>query len=92
MGRVSPKLYCCKRCGHLEMITTNHYGQCWSAGQFNVCPTCPPWAKYPEFGGSTVWECVDEPPVDDLHSGCKGCGCGPDEGCECPPQRVFDEI
>jgi hypothetical protein len=29
----------------------------------NCCPKCPPWAKYPEFGGSTVWECVEPLPA-----------------------------
>jgi hypothetical protein len=24
-----------------------------------VCPRCPPHAKYPEFGGQTIWECIE---------------------------------
>lgn len=42
--------------------TTNHYGQTYSFGKFNTCPKCPPYAKYPEFGESTVWDCVEEKP------------------------------
>lgn len=57
----TPKLYRCTRCGHEAMQTTNHYGNTWSHGHFNTCPKCPPWAKYPEFGGHTVWECVEKP-------------------------------
>ena len=50
-------------------ITTNHYGECYSLGHFNCCPACPPHAKYPEFGGSTAWECIEPrseqgPPVE----------------------------
>lgn len=25
----------------------------------NTCPACPPFKKYPEFGGATVWDCVE---------------------------------
>lgn len=53
------KEYRCKRCGHTMRITTNHYGECYSLGHFNCCPACPPYAKYPEFGGSTTWECIE---------------------------------
>lgn len=53
------KKYKCSRCGFVKEIDTNHYGPCWSIGHFNCCPACPPWAKYPEFGGRTVWECME---------------------------------
>jgi hypothetical protein len=53
------KKYACKRCGHVELIKTNHYDPCWSVGHHNTCPACPPWAKYPEYGGHTVWTCVE---------------------------------
>ena len=53
------KSYKCKRCGHVTTQTTNHYGETYSLGRFNTCPNCPPWAKYAEFGGSTVWECIE---------------------------------
>ena len=56
----SEKQYRCTRCGHVKKIKTNHFGSCWSYGHFNCCPVCPPWAKYPEFGGSTTWECLDK--------------------------------
>ena len=52
----SHKLYMCTRCGCKKEIKTNHDGNCWSWGKVNTCPQCPPWAKYPEFGGSTTWE------------------------------------
>ena len=57
----APKKYRCRRCGHVAEQTTNHWGPTWSWGRVNACPECPPWAKYPEYGGQTVWDCVDEP-------------------------------
>jgi hypothetical protein len=59
MSKQTFKTYRCKKCGHEQQIKTNHYGPCWSWGHYNCCPDCPPYAKYPEFGGSTVWECVE---------------------------------
>ena len=56
------KRYRCDRCGYVVEQTTNHYGPTWSWGHVNVCPKCPPWAKYPEFGGQTTWTCLDQPP------------------------------
>ncbi len=61
-GKISSKLYRCKRCGHEERKDTNHFGECYSWGHVNTCPKCPPWAKYPEFGGSTTWVCVEPVP------------------------------
>lgn len=61
---LKPKRYKCRRCGHVVTQTTNHYGDTWSFGNWNCCPNCPPWAKYPEFGGQTVWECIDVPDTD----------------------------
>ena len=61
---VTVKRYRCKRCGHEQEISTNHYGECYSWGHVNTCPACPPWAKYSEFGGSTTWECVTPCPPD----------------------------
>ena len=58
---ITPKRYRCKRCGHVETQSTNHYGDTWSCGHVNCCPKCPPWAKYSEFGGQTVWECLEKP-------------------------------
>lgn len=63
-GKISAKRYRCKRCGHVKQISTNHYGECYSAGHFNVCPACPPHAKYPEYCGSTTWECLETCPPD----------------------------
>lgn len=56
----SNKKYACERCGHETVQNTNHYGKTWSWGRFNTCPNCPPWAKYPEFGGSTKWICLEK--------------------------------
>jgi len=58
----TPKRYKCRECGHETTQTTNHYGPTWSWGRSNACPKCPPYKKYSEFGGKTVWDCVDEPP------------------------------
>lgn len=62
--KIERKAYKCKRCGTEKLIETNHFGECYSAGHYNTCPSCPPWAKYPEFGGTTTWECVAKPPGD----------------------------
>lgn len=58
---ISTKSYRCQRCGHITQQETNHYGATWSFGRSNTCPKCPPWAKYPEFGGGTIWECTQVP-------------------------------
>lgn len=58
---IKAKRYACKRCGHVRKIETNHYGECYSLGRHNACPACPPWAKYPEFGGHTTWVCKEKP-------------------------------
>jgi len=55
------KTYRCTQCGHVQQIKTNHYGACWSWGRVNCCPDCPPYKKYAEFGGQTIWECQDKP-------------------------------
>lgn len=64
-AKQSAKLYRCTQCGHVTTQTTNHTGSTWSWGRVNTCPTCPPHAKYPEYGGATVWEFVSEAPEDD---------------------------
>lgn len=56
----APRVYACARCGHETIQTTNHLGNTYSAGHFNTCPKCPPYAKYPEYGGSTVWNYIRE--------------------------------
>jgi hypothetical protein len=61
ISAISSKKYKCIRCGHVTVQSTNHYGSTWSFGHSNTCPECPPWAKYPEYGGSTVWECLEKP-------------------------------
>lgn len=59
--KATEKTYQCKRCGCLSTQKTNHYGDTWSWGRVNVCPACPPWAKYPEFDSQTIWRCCDKP-------------------------------
>ena len=54
------KLYECTQCGYREKIYTNHFGDCWSCGRHNTCPKCPPFRKYPEYGGQTMWKCLEK--------------------------------
>ena len=63
-NKQTPKRYACTRCGHETVQTTNHQGNTWSLDHFNCCPKCPPYAKYPEFGGQTIWKYVGEVPAD----------------------------
>ena len=58
--KVEPKWYECTKCGYRSRQHTNHWGDTWSFGHINTCPKCPPHAKYPEFGGMTLWKCVQE--------------------------------
>ena len=60
--KITDKKYRCKRCGFETVQATNHYGNTWSFGRTGACPKCPPWAKYSEFGGRTVWECIEAMP------------------------------
>lgn len=48
-------VYKCSQCDCETIQKTNHNGSTYSAGRFNCCPQCPPYKKYPGFGGSTVW-------------------------------------
>jgi len=57
------KRYQCSQCGHVVKKTTNHYGATWSWGKVGCCSECPPFRKYPEFGGQTIWICLDKPPI-----------------------------
>jgi len=57
----SAKRYFCNQCGFITTQTTNHYGNTWSAHRWNTCPKCPPYAKYGEFGGQTIWICMEKP-------------------------------
>lgn len=59
--RITTKKYKCRACGAITEQSTNHYGPTYSWGHFNCCPNCPPWRKYSEFGGSTIWDCIDKP-------------------------------
>lgn len=57
---ITSKRYQCSQCGHIATQETNHNGQTYSLGHFNCCPQCPPYKKYPEFGGRTIWNCLGE--------------------------------
>lgn len=65
MSRVTVKRYRCSQCGHVQPIPTNHYGPCWSFNRYNTCPKCPPFRKYPEYSGQTIWYCLDLPVIQD---------------------------
>jgi len=59
MSKASVKPYRCSQCGYISKQLTNTYAeQAWSVGHINCCPECPPHAKYPEFGGRTIWMSV----------------------------------
>ena len=55
---ITEKSYQCDVCGHVIKQNTNHYGPTYSWGHVNTCPKCPPYQKYPEFGGQTTWTCI----------------------------------
>lgn len=61
MTKQTFKNYECTECGHQTQQQTNHWGNAWSWGKYNTCPKCPPYKKYPEYGGATVWKCLDQP-------------------------------
>lgn len=50
------KLYQCNQCGALKLIKTNHFGECYSWGNVNVCPVCPPFRR------PTTWRCIEKVP------------------------------
>ena len=37
--------YKCKECGSIKLIQTNHYGECYSFGNYNTCTNCPPYKR-----------------------------------------------
>jgi hypothetical protein len=55
-GKVCYKPYKCKECGFKKQIQTNHHGECYSLGNYNVCPACPPFKR------PTTWVCCEKPP------------------------------
>ena len=59
-NKQTDRVYKCARCGHEVTQRTNHKGETYGLGHYNTCPKCPPWAKYPEFGGSQRWVYVRE--------------------------------
>lgn len=54
--KIRGKEYVCGSCGHKKVINTNHYGECYSFGNWNRCPKCPP------MNLPTVWVCTESPP------------------------------
>jgi hypothetical protein len=63
MAEQTTKKYRCTQCGQVTEQRTNHWGPTWSWGRTNTCPECPPYKKYPEYGGATVWECMEKAPA-----------------------------
>jgi hypothetical protein len=60
LNKMTIKVYRCTQCGYESKQNTNHSGDTWSWEHVNCCPNCPPFKKYPEFGGRTVWIFVKE--------------------------------
>lgn len=58
MAEIKVKRYKCRECGHEQSIQTNHYGECYSWGSHNACPSCPPYKR------PTTWECIEPTPID----------------------------
>jgi hypothetical protein len=42
---MSYKPYKCKECGYEKEIQTNHFGECYSWGNSNTCPSCAPYKR-----------------------------------------------
>jgi hypothetical protein len=60
-AELAERWYKCRRCGHHSLQKTNHKNiPTWSHDRFGTCPKCPPFAKYPEYGGMTAWDYVGE--------------------------------
>ena len=55
MPTIKRRIYECSQCGYRVEQKTNHRGKTYSVGAVNVCPKCPPYKKYPEYGGMTEW-------------------------------------
>jgi hypothetical protein len=57
---VSTRRYRCGNCGHIRMISTNHYGECYgqAALKLNMCPECS-WKHQLD---NVVWTCLETPP------------------------------
>jgi DNA-directed RNA polymerase subunit RPC12/RpoP len=59
--KLENRVYRCSQCKTETTLKTNHTGEVYSQGsRFLSCPSCPPWRKYAEFGGMTVWQYVRE--------------------------------
>ena len=51
------KSYKCSECGFQKDIQTNHYGECYSLGNYNHCQKCAPYKL-------TTWVCQLPCPAD----------------------------
>ncbi len=58
--KYAKRIYRCQACGFEQEQGTNHKGNTYSFGKLSVCPKCPPYKKYPEYNGQTVWQYVRE--------------------------------
>lgn len=54
--KIRSKKYHCAECGYEKEIQTNHYGQCYSLGNYDCCPQCPPYKR------PNTWVCQENPP------------------------------
>jgi DNA-directed RNA polymerase subunit RPC12/RpoP len=57
-GKYSMKKYKCRTCGYEHLIGTNHWGECYSCGGYNKCPSCG-WKHPMEV---TIWDCQEPAP------------------------------
>lgn len=55
--KIRSKLYRCKECGYENEQSTNHFGEVYSWGSHNTCPSCPPYKR------PNTWVCCEEPPA-----------------------------
>jgi hypothetical protein len=55
ISKYKEKPYKCQKCGYEKQIGTNHFGECYSLGNYNRCPKCPPM-------DITTWECQEPCP------------------------------
>lgn len=58
IGKYSYKDFKCRHCGHVKKIGTNHWGECYSLGNYNSCPACG-WKRPMDV---TIWDCIEPIP------------------------------
>lgn len=53
-GKYSEKKYECQNCGHISLIGTNHWGECY--------PPCKKCSRFADSGAPRVHVCLEAPP------------------------------